>query len=192
MPFDFRECPCSGKNMSAFTAPWILLTLHNHQGTHGYEIKKSIDQVLSIFTNVDSKSIYYPLRRLEKKGLLAKRLGRRGKRPEKFIYKITPQGERAFEKLLNENFLSFQRPLFNIDLSLYFLPLVKQGLAQSRLRSRLRGMKRIMRWLRERRTDLEKKGKSYHLLAIIQHQLELTKADITFTQRFIENLKPAK
>ena len=159
---------------------------------HGYEIKKTINQVLRIFTNVDSQSIYYPLRRLEKKGLVSKRLGRNGKRPEKRIYKITKKGEVVFEKLLNDNFLSFQRPLFNIDLSLYFLPLIKSGLTGSRLRSRFRGMKRIMRWLKERRSILEKKGKPYHFLAIIDHQIELTKADINFTKNLIKNLKPAK
>ena len=173
------------------TQDLVLLGLLKEGPKHGYEIKKSIDQVLSNFTNVDSKSIYYPLKRLEKKGLVTKRLGRKGKRPEKFVYKITREGEGVFEKLLNDNFLIFQRPIFNIDLSLYFLPLVKSGLARSRLRSRLRGMGRIMRWLKERKVSLKKEGKSYHLLAIIEHQIELTKADIKFTQSLIKNLKPA-
>ena len=167
----------------------VLLGLLKEGPKHGYEIKKTISQVLSTFTNIDSQSIYYPLRRLEKKGLVTKRLGRKGKRPEKFVYKITKEGEKVFEKLLNDNFLSFQRPTFNVDLSLYFLPLVKSGIARSQLRSRLRGMKRIKRWLEQRRGDLEKKRKSYHLLAIIEHQIELTKADISFTQNLIKNLK---
>lgn len=167
----------------------VILGLLKEGPKHGYEIKKTIEEELKTFTNVDSKSIYYPLRRLEKKALVTKRPGRKGKRPEKFIYKITKQGEQAFEKLLNDNFLSFQRPIFNIDLSLYFLPLVKSGLAKSHLRSRLRGMKSIMRWLSERKSILERKGRPYHHLAIIEHQLELTKADIKFTQNLVKNLK---
>lgn len=170
----------------------VLLGLLKEGPKHGYEIKKTINQVLNTFTNIDSKSIYYPLRRLEEKGLVSKRLGRKGKRPEKFVYKITKEGTEAFEKLLNDNFLNFQRPIFNIDLSLYFLPLVKSGLAQSRLRSRLRGMRKIMRWLEERRANLGKKRKSFHLLAVIDHQIELTKADIRFTQDLIENLTSSK
>lgn len=170
----------------------LLLGLLAEGPKHGYEIKKLMDQVLSTFTNVDSKSIYYPLSRLEKKGLLTKKAGRIGKRPEKFVYKITGEGKEAFERLLNENFLTFQRPIFNIDLSLYFLPLVKSGFAQSRLRSRVRGMKRIMRWLRERKASLAEEGQSYHLLAIIDHQIELTKADIKFTQKLIKNLKASQ
>jgi DNA-binding PadR family transcriptional regulator len=34
---------------------------------HGYEIKKKIKEILSLFAGVDLKSIYYPLRILEKK-----------------------------------------------------------------------------------------------------------------------------
>lgn len=159
---------------------------------HGYEIKKVIERVVNVFTNVDSQSIYYPLRRLEKKGLVIKRLGRKGKRPEKFIYRISKEGESVFERLLNDNFLSFQRPNFNVDLSLYFLPLVKSGIARTRLRSRLRGMKRIIRWLKGRKAGLEKQKSPYHLLTIIEHQIELSKADIKFTQKLIKNFKPAK
>ncbi len=170
----------------------VILGFLKEGPKHGYEIRKSIDQELSTFTTVDSKSIYYPLRKLEKKGLVVKRAGRKGKRPAKFIYKITKEGEGVFERLLNANFLTFQRPIFNIDLSLYFLPLVKSGLAKNRLRNRLRGMNRILQWLQEKKTDLGKKRKSYHLLAIIEHQIGLTRADIKFTQNLIKDLDTGK
>ena len=170
------------------TQELVLLGLLKEGPKHGYEIKKTIDEVLSTFTNLDSQSIYYPLNRLEKRGLVTKSPARKGKRPEKFVYKITPDGEKVFEKLLHENFLTFQRPIFNIDLSLYFLPLVKSRLVHSHLYRRLRGMKRIMRWLEERKVLLKKDNRPYHSVAIIEHQIELTKADIKFTQKLIKNL----
>jgi DNA-binding PadR family transcriptional regulator len=167
----------------------VILGLLKEGPKHGYEIRKSIDQVLSTFTNIDSRSIYYPLRTLEKKGLVTKRPARKGKRPQKFIYKITREGEKIFEQLLNDNFLTFQRPIFNIDLSLYFLPLAKSGLARSRLRSRMRGMGRIMRWLKKKKTELKDVARSEYLLDIIEHQIELTKADIRFTHNLVKKLK---
>ncbi len=45
----------------------ILLGLLKDQPKHGYEIKKEIKEILSLFAGVDLKSIYYPLGRLEKK-----------------------------------------------------------------------------------------------------------------------------
>lgn len=166
----------------------VLLGLLKEGPKHGYEIKKDIEDTLSIFTTVDSKSIYYPLRRLERKGLVVKSLGRKGKRPEKFIYKITREGEKVFEQLFNANVLTFTRPIFNVDLSLFFLPLVKSGIARSHLRSRLRGMGRILQWLEKRRDSLEQAGQPYHLRAIIDHQITLTKADIQFTRHLIKTL----
>ena len=176
--------------MLAMMQDLVFLGLLKEGPKHGYEIKKVLKEVLSTFTDIDSTSIYYPLRRLEKKGLVSKRLGRKGKRPEKFVYKITRAGGRVFEKLLNDNFLTFKRPIFNIDLSLYFLPLIKVGIAENRLQRRLRGMSRILRWLKERKAALLKKKAAYHLVAIIEHQIELTKTDIKFTRTLIKNLNP--
>ncbi len=170
----------------------ILLGLLKEGPKHGYEIRKTIEQVLSSFANVENTSIYYPLSRLEKKGLVSKKQDKMGKRPAKYVYKITKEGEGVFERLLNNNFLSFERPVFNVDISLYFLPLVKKGIAQSRLRSRLRGMKKIMSWLKKRRTQLEQEKEPYHLFAILDHQIELTKADIKFTKNLISKYKDFK
>jgi DNA-binding PadR family transcriptional regulator len=166
----------------------VFLGLLKEGPKHGYEIRKIIERTISTFAELDSTSTYYTLRRLEKLGLVTKKVVRRGKRPERFVYKITPAGEKTFEKLLNDNFLTFQRPMFNIDLSLYFLPLVKSGIANSRLRGRLRGMKKILAWLEQRRSALQKQKATFHRLAIIEHQIELTRTDIAFTQKLIKNL----
>jgi DNA-binding PadR family transcriptional regulator len=98
----------------------ILLGLLRERPTHGYEIKKKINEILSLFAGVDLKSIYYPLRVLEQKGLVVKRKNRPGRRPERFVYALTPKGESRFKELLNKSFLDFKRPQFSLDLSLYF------------------------------------------------------------------------
>ncbi|GLI33071.1 helix-turn-helix transcriptional regulator [Desulforhabdus amnigena] len=71
MPVDLDECPCSGKNMSTLLAPWILLTLYRHEGTHGYEIQKMIQQrlcELGLGSNI--AGLYRHLKMLEKRGLV--------------------------------------------------------------------------------------------------------------------------
>ena len=40
----------------------LLLGLLKESPKHGYEIKKKIKEMLSLFAGVDLKSIYYPLR----------------------------------------------------------------------------------------------------------------------------------
>ncbi len=154
----------------------LFLGLLKEGPKHGYEIKRKIEEELFPFVGLKIKSIYYPLRKMEKLGLINKDVGREGRWPEKFVYSITSKGEKIFEHLITESFMSIERPYFNIDLSLYFLPYVDQKIAKRRLRARVIFLKRIKR-------DLEKLKEnvnipSQHLHIILNHDLDLVGAEI--------------
>lgn len=94
MSINFQDCPCAGKNMSNLAAPWILLTLSNHEGTHGYEIKKIIKgymQDLNIGLNITG--LYRHLNILEKRGMLSSKWDTPGKGPAKRKYYLTQAGK---------------------------------------------------------------------------------------------------
>lgn len=94
MSINFQDCPCAGKNMSNLAAPWILLTLRNHEGTHGYEIKKIIKgymQDLNIGLNITG--LYRHLNILEKRGMLSSKWDTPGKGPAKRKYYLTEAGK---------------------------------------------------------------------------------------------------
>ena len=154
----------------------LFLGLLKEGPKHGYEIKRKIEEELFPFVGLKIKSIYYPLKKMEQLGLVDKDVGREGRWPEKFVYSITPKGEKIFDHLINESFLSIERPYFNIDLSLYFLPYVDQRIAKRRLRARVIFLNRIKRELE----DLKKKIKttSAHLNIILDHDLALVIAEI--------------
>lgn len=93
MTLDFRDCPCSGKNMSNLAAPWILLTLFNHQGTHGYEIKKIIKGYIDdLEIDMNITGLYRHLNILEKRGVLSSKWDIPGKGPAKRKYYLTEAG----------------------------------------------------------------------------------------------------
>jgi len=164
----------------------MFLGLLQEGPKHGYEIKKEIDGVVSQFTGIDLKSIYYPLKRLEEKGMVSKSVRRAGRRPERYIYKITKKGKEEFAKLLNKNFLIIQRPYLNIDLSLYFLQYVDPKVVKRRLENRLNGLRRIKAWAEERERTLQREKALYHMIAITEHSLEIVKSEIRFTERLIK------
>lgn len=152
---------------------------------HGYEIKRLIEEELLPFIGLNIKSIYYPLKKMEKLGLVHKDIGREGKWPEKFVYRITSKGEKIFHHLVNESFLSIERPYFNVDMALYFLPYVDKKIAQRRLRARVIFLNRIKR-------DLEVlKGKAIakHLTIILEHEFDLVSAEIKSISRLIDILE---
>jgi len=165
----------------------LFLGLLKESPKHGYEIKKKIKEILSLFAGVDLKSIYYPLRVLEKKGLVTKKISKAGRRPERFVYCLTSKGERRFEELLTESFLNFKRPQFSLDLSLYFLKYTKPGTAKRRLRGRMLVLKRISRGLRQMVSSSKKKRPS-SLVYILEHDLQMVDTEFKFLSNLIKTL----
>jgi DNA-binding PadR family transcriptional regulator len=154
----------------------LFLGLLKDGPKHGYEIKRLIEEELLPIVGLKVKSIYYPLKKMEKLGLISKDVGREGKWPEKFVYSLTPKGEKIFDHLIADSFSSIERPYFNIDLSLYFLQYVEPALAQRQLRGRLIFLKRIRRELENLKKTLHPSRP--HLQIILDHDLDLVEAEI--------------
>lgn len=153
---------------------------------HGYEIKRKIEEELFPFVGLKVKSIYYPLKKMERLKLVDKDVGREGKWPEKFVYSITPKGRKIFDHLITESFMSIERPFFNIDLSLYFLQYVDKKIAQRKLKGRVIFLKRIQRELQKLIQTIP--SASPHIPIILEHDLDLVNAEIKSISRLIETL----
>ena len=164
----------------------ILLGLLRQSPRHGYEIKTNVRQILSLFAGVELKSIYYPLKVLEKKGLLTKRVGKAGRRPERFVYSLTPQGKKRFEELLNKSLLVIKRPQFSLDLSLYFLHYLKPASARRRLRGRLNMLNKLLRGM-EKMARSKELQKTPALSRILEHNLRLLKAEESFLESLLNS-----
>jgi DNA-binding PadR family transcriptional regulator len=164
----------------------MFLGLLQEGQKHGYEIKKEINNVVTQFTGTSVKSVYYPLKRLEERGMVSKTVGKAGRRPEKYVYRVTQQGKEEFAKLLNKNFLILQRPYLNIDLSLYFLQYVDPKIVKRRLENRLNGLRKVKAWAENREKTLQKEKALYHMIAITEHTLEIIKSEIRFTEKLIK------
>ncbi|MDD4980259.1 MAG: PadR family transcriptional regulator [Candidatus Omnitrophica bacterium] len=163
----------------------ILLGLLKESPKHGYEIKKKIKEIFSLFAGVNLKSIYYPLRILEKKKLVTKRITRPGRHPQRLVYTLTPQGEARFKELLNRSLLNFKRPQFSLDLSLYFLNYMKPDIVKNGLRARTRVLRRLSRSLKQMVSVLKKKG-SAPSARILEHNLQMVETESKFLASLIK------
>ncbi len=91
---DLDECPCSGKNISTLVAPWILLTLHEHEGSHGYEIQRRIlHQLQELGFGLNAGGLYRHLNMLEKRGVLTSRWDTSAPGPARRNYFLTGEGK---------------------------------------------------------------------------------------------------
>lgn len=164
---------------------FLFLGLLAERPKHGYEIKRQIEKELVPAIGLKIKSIYYPLQKMEEEGLVEKEVGQQGRFPQRYIYRITYKGLKKFEELISRSFISVQRPYFEMDLSLYFLPLVDQNLAKKGLKTRLVILKKI-------RKDLvafkQNHSQTRPLELILSHDLNLVEAEILSTDRLITEL----
>lgn len=165
----------------------ILLGLLRQSPRHGYEIKVKVREIFSSFAGVRLKSIYYPLRILEKKGLLTKCADKSGSRPKRFVYCLTDKGKERFEMLLNKNLLDFTRPQFTLDLSLYFLNFIKPVLARRRLKKRLEILEKISRGIERMFNSRELRG-SLAISRIMEHNLCLLRAESSFLSALLKKI----
>ncbi len=165
----------------------ILLGLLRQSPKHGYEIKVKVREILSLFAGVQLKSIYYPLKVLEQKGLLSKCTQKKGKRPQRLVYCLTPRGRQRFEMLLNKNLLDFKRPQFTLDLNLYFLGFMKPALARRRLKKRLEILEKILAGLKEM-SESKRLKNSLPLLRIMEHNTCLLQAEGAFLKGLIKKI----
>ena len=165
----------------------LLLGLLRESPKHGYDIKVKIKEILSLFSGTDLKSIYYPLRILEKGGLVVKHTAKQGKRPQRFVYALTPKGKKRFEELLKESFLDFKRPTFSLDLSLYFLSYVEPEVARRRLRARTMVLEKLINTLRRNIESLKNKKPS-SLSYILEHDLQMVETEYNFLTHLDEKL----
>ncbi|MDE2010111.1 MAG: PadR family transcriptional regulator [Candidatus Omnitrophica bacterium] len=164
---------------------FLFLGLLAEGPKHGYEIKLQLEEDLSPHIGLCIKSIYYPLARMEGLGLVEKEMARReGRFPEKYVYRLTPKGKKKFNELIEQNFLSIERPFFQIDLSLYFLPLVDKNMARRRLKVRHNLLKKVKREL----LRLQSCAKTKILRLILQHDLDLVEAEMNSTLKIVAQL----
>ena len=165
----------------------LLLGLLRQAPKHGYEIKIKVREILSLFAGVELKSIYYPLKILEKKGLLTKQADKLGRRPERLVYALTVKGKERFEALLSKNFLNFKRPQFTLDLSLYFLSYLPANLARRRLAARLSILNKITLGIQDLLNSKALKDSLVNS-RILEHNLCLLRAESAFLSTLLKKI----
>lgn len=164
---------------------FLFLGLLAEGPKHAYEIKRQIEQELVPAIGLKIKSIYYPLQKMQEVGLIEMEVGREGRFPQKQIYRITSKGKKRFEDLISKSFIEVERPYFQVDLSLYFLPLVEQSLAKKRLKTRLA----ILRQIRKDLIGLQNNSSQTKPLGLIlSHDLDLVEAEIASISKVIDQL----
>jgi DNA-binding PadR family transcriptional regulator len=115
----------------------LILGLLRSWDTHGYQLVDFLEKRLAYLIDLKKSTTYALLERLHRDGYVTMTVEREGNRPERRVYKVTPEGEAHFFGLLRENLRGFARPRFPDAIGVYFLAALPREEAGALLTERL-------------------------------------------------------
>jgi DNA-binding PadR family transcriptional regulator len=165
----------------------VILGILKANPASGYDIKKIIEKELGLFSSLETHSIYYPLKKMEQVGLIKKREVQGETHLKKYMYSITPKGEREFYGLCQEALSSEKRPFIDIDIPLYFLPYLDRKEVIARLRLRKRFLEKARQWLMAK-LAIDQEFPNHQRL-LLKHHLNLLNAEEEFVREILSAIK---
>ena len=153
---------------------------------YGYELKKRLSYLLGHLWKISYGSLYPALKRLETKKAVERAYTVKAKTRNRYVYRITPEGEETFQRLLvdtRKNSEITDGDKFSIRLAFfqYMEPEMRLWLLERR-----------KNYLEERLTELSGSGKSRdkdsdsYRQGLYRHRQELLKSDIVWLQEMID------
>jgi len=165
----------------------IILGILKKGPRHGYQIKKIIKNELGLFSEPETQSIYYPLKKMEKAGLIKKEVVKTRGRLTHYTYTITPHGNKEFTRLAMQALLSRKRPFIDIDIPLYFLPYLDKKEVIARLRLRKRFLEKVKEWVEAKLST--RKELMFQQQLLLKHNLNLLSAEEKFLEGMILTMR---
>ncbi len=167
----------------------ILLGLLKEGPRHGYELKRIVDEKISTFAPISAGSIYYTLKGLAKDGLVSMSRKRRGRYPEKEVYRITKKGEEKFKELLEKTCFNIKRLYRSMDIVLYFMNYLKPEEVIRGLRNRIGQIKGIREETKGIYAKIRRERYPYYIQAIAQRNIRFMDKEIEWMEDFIKEIR---
>lgn len=123
---------------------YILGFLKRYGAMHGYALKQTLFERASDFARIKMSNIYYHCEKMKKQGLVQVSFEKEGKRPDRQVFSITPEGEKTFLKLLSEGLtLPFDFESI-MDGPLFFSEYIKPSQTLDALKNRIQQIEIII------------------------------------------------
>ena len=170
-------------------AEFAILTLIAEHPRHGYEIERIIEERgMREWTEVGFSSIYYLLKKLEKRSLIESRIEQQpGRGPARKVYCITPAGKNMCRQATLEALARPHHSYPPLQLGLANLPGVSVDEALAALRQHRDRLVEQLAYLRGRWEA--QRPLPYFVEAMFDHSLTMIEAEKAWLEKFIKHLE---
>ena len=150
---------------------------------HGYRIAEIVEQELGQAVELKRSTTYYLLERLAKEGYLRRNRVAAGKRPARWVYELTEDGQKRFFDLLRQNLEAPSPIRFLGDAGLAFIDALDRSEAASLLERRLAALQEDIETMRPKKPE---EGPTDLLSA---HKASFLEGEIAWIDRVIRGLE---
>jgi len=161
----------------------LLLGMLRQQQMHGYQLFEFIERDMSTCIDLKKPTAYYLLNRMAQDGWVEEHQEQEGNRPPRKVYRLSSQGEAAFQRLLRENLSAYLPTTFAGDIGLAFMDALEPAEALSLLGQRHAA---ISTELTAAEAAPQHKGS---LQWMIEHQVYHLRAELAWLESRLERLQ---
>jgi DNA-binding PadR family transcriptional regulator len=167
-----------------------ILGLLYEEPQYGYQIEKTIEAWgMRNWTPIGFSSIYYVLKKLEKKELVTSRLEKVEGKPSRKVFTITSSGKSTMESELRD-LLSWNKKLISsFDLGLAYLNYLKPREVINCLENYVESAQGRIKFLESSVKTQEKLNAPYYVVALFSRPLAVLKTEVAWVEQFIEKIK---
>jgi len=163
----------------------LLLGLLRSQEMHGYQINELIDAHLGTSIELKKPTVYKLLGAMVNDGWINFHEEQEGNYPTRRVYRITPEGEEAFQQLLRQSLADYKPISYLGNISIVYLDALPGEEAAALLRQRREEVETLTQALR---TDEQHEG-SFQLM--ISYHLGQLNAEMQWLDELIGHLQQA-
>ncbi|MDO5835881.1 MAG: PadR family transcriptional regulator [Methanobacterium sp.] len=167
-----------------------ILGLLYEEPQYGYQLEKTIEGWgMRNWTQIGFSSIYYVLKKLEKKELVTSKLEKVEGKPSRKVFTITEMGKNSMKEKLTD-ILSWNKKLINpFDLGLAYLNCLDPEEIIECLENYLESAQGRIKFLESSVKTQEQMGAPYHMVALFSRPLSGLKTEMEWIKDFIEKIK---
>lgn len=167
-----------------------ILGLVYEKPQYGYQLEKTIEGWgMRNWTQIGFSSIYYVLKKLEKKELVESKLEKVEGKPSRKVFTITDQGKEIMKETLTD-LLSWNKKLINpFDLGLAYLNYLEPQEVIKCLENYLESAQGRIKFFESSVRMQEELDAPYYVVALFSRPLAILKTEMVWVEEFIEKIK---
>jgi DNA-binding PadR family transcriptional regulator len=167
-----------------------ILGLLYEEPQYGYQLEKTIESWnMRNWAPIGFSSIYYVLKKLEKKELVESRLENVEGKPSRKVFTITQLGRQTMEEKVRD-LISWNKKLISpFDLGVAYLNYLEPQEVIDCLENYMQSAQGRIKFLKSSVKTQEELSAPYHVVALFSRPLAQLKTEMRWVEEFIEKIK---